>query len=71
MSRESSAPSVIPTPAALRAAVARDGRPIYILAAEARIHPAVVGKMLAGHVPITADRAARILRAVRDPDAGA
>jgi hypothetical protein len=57
------------TAAELRVAVARDGRPLYLVAAEAKIHPSTAGRMLAGSLEIRQDIAARILQVARDPDA--
>jgi len=52
------------TPADYRAAVARTGKPQYVIAALARIHPATFSKMLRGRHPISREHARRILAAV-------
>jgi hypothetical protein len=57
------------TPATLRAAVGRDGRHIYQIAADAGVHPSSLGRMLVGSLPLRQDIAARVLEVVRDPDA--
>lgn len=48
----------------LRGLVAEYGIPQYILAAQIRVHPCTLSKMLRGHVPIPRDVAERIRRAV-------
>jgi hypothetical protein len=57
------------TAAALRAAVGRDGRHIYQIAADAGVHPSSLGRMLVGSLPLGQDIAARVRGVVRDPDA--
>jgi hypothetical protein len=57
------------TAAALRAAIGRDGRHIYQIAADAGVHPSSLGRMLVGSLPLRQDVAARVLEVVRDPDA--
>jgi hypothetical protein len=51
-------------PADLRAAVARDGRRHYVIAAQAEIHPATLAGMLSGRVPLRANLVERLLRVV-------
>jgi lambda repressor-like predicted transcriptional regulator len=69
-SSTSSTPSMpVVTAAALRAAIGRDGRHIYQIAADAGVHPSSLGRMLVGSLPLRQDVAARVLEVVRDPDA--
>jgi hypothetical protein len=61
--------SPTPSPADVRAAVARDGRRLYLIAALADIHPAYLSSMLRGRVPLSPAVARRVLAVVRDEDA--
>jgi plasmid maintenance system antidote protein VapI len=50
----------------LRAAIARSGQYIYIIAARARINPITLSRILNGHVPLTQQTALRILSAIEE-----
>jgi hypothetical protein len=49
----------------LRAAIARDGRKLYLIAAAAGIHPTALGSMLRGRVTLSEAVAARVRRVLR------
>jgi hypothetical protein len=69
-SLSSSTPSTpIVTAADLRAAIGRDGRHLYQIAADAGVHPSSLGRMLVGSLALRQDVAARVLGVVRNPDA--
>jgi hypothetical protein len=58
-------PPMLPITAAdLRARLARERRPIYIVAARAKIHPVRLGRLLAGRLTLTPALAARITDAI-------
>lgn len=48
----------------LRAAIAREQIPLYVIAAAARVHPRKLGAMLRGRVPISREIAQRIRVAI-------
>lgn len=50
----------------LRAAIAREQIPLYVIAAAARVHPRRLGAMLRGRIPIPEEIALRILAALRE-----
>jgi hypothetical protein len=56
---------VIPTAADLRSDLARFERRIYDIAPIVRMHPARLGQVLRGKLPLTPDLAARIHAAIR------
>jgi hypothetical protein len=53
-----------PSPAELRAAIARSGHPGYVIGARCRINPIRLSRLLHGRELITPDIAARILAAI-------
>lgn len=54
-----------PTPADLRAEIARLGLPVYVVSAHAKIHPASLSLVLRGHRPLSDDIAQRVLDALQ------
>jgi hypothetical protein len=55
---------MLPTPDDLRAEIARQQIPRYVLAAAAKVHPGRLGMMLNGRVPMPQDVAERISEAL-------
>lgn len=53
-----------PTPADIRAAIARSGAPAYVVGARCRINPIRLSRLLRGREPLTPNLAARILLAI-------
>jgi plasmid maintenance system antidote protein VapI len=58
--------SDVPTPADLRAEIARRDIPVYILAARLPMHPVRLGRLLRGRLTLTPEMAVRILRALEE-----
>jgi hypothetical protein len=52
----------------LRAELARRRLPAYVLAAKVRVHPVRLGRLLNGRITLPPALAARILRAIREPE---
>ncbi len=59
----------MPTPADLRALLARHQVPIYRLAPLVNLHPGRLGQMLNGRVPLSVDVARRIEQAIQEEGA--
>jgi hypothetical protein len=55
-----------PTPADLRAALARHRIPLYLVSARLRIHPIRLGKMIGERVAMPSGLADRIMRAIEE-----
>jgi hypothetical protein len=62
--------SSTPSPADLRAAIARRRVPIYVLAPRLKIHPTRLGAMLSERVPLPPETAERIAEAIEQIPAG-
>jgi plasmid maintenance system antidote protein VapI len=59
-------PPPTPTPADLRAALARYRVPLYVAAAKIRVHPVRLSRMLGGRLGLSPEIATRMLRAIQD-----